>query len=56
MSNSDSPGGSEAVLTDQDGHVGVVTLNRPGAMNTFSTGLATTRSSSLRPQTACGRS
>jgi len=31
---------SGAVLTEREGHVGLVTLNRPEAMNTFSTGLA----------------
>lgn len=41
MTDSDDRNGSEAVLTDREGHVGVLTLNRPAAMNTFSTGLAT---------------
>ncbi len=40
MTDSNDPSGGEAVLTDREGHVGRVTLNRPEAMNTFSTGLA----------------
>lgn len=40
MGDSDDPNGDEAVLTDREGHVGLVTLNRPAAMNTFSSGLA----------------
>ncbi|MEF8906594.1 MAG: enoyl-CoA hydratase-related protein [Haloarculaceae archaeon] len=48
MADSDDPNGDEAVLTDREGHVGLVTLNRPGAMNTFSTGLATALDDALR--------
>ena len=37
-----------AVTTDRDGYVGHVTLNRPDAMNTFSTELATALDDALR--------
>jgi enoyl-CoA hydratase/carnithine racemase len=48
MADNDDPTGSEAVLTEREGRVGLVTLNRPGAMNTFSTGLATGLDGALR--------
>jgi enoyl-CoA hydratase/carnithine racemase len=37
-----------AVVTEREGHVGRITLNRPDAMNTFSTGLATELDDALR--------
>jgi enoyl-CoA hydratase/carnithine racemase len=48
MTDSGDPNGNEAVLTEREGHVGLVTLNRPAAMNTFSTGLATALDDALQ--------
>jgi enoyl-CoA hydratase/carnithine racemase len=51
MDDTETTGGSgeaDAVLTEREGYVGLVTLNRPGAMNTFSTGLATALDDALR--------
>ena len=36
------------VRTERDGYVGIVTLNRPGSLNTFSTALATELDEALR--------
>jgi enoyl-CoA hydratase/carnithine racemase len=38
----------DAIATDRAGHVGRITLDRPEAMNTFSTGLATDLDDALR--------
>jgi enoyl-CoA hydratase/carnithine racemase len=38
----------DAVKTSRDGHIGRITLDRPAAMNTFSTGLATDLDAALR--------
>lgn len=47
MADSDSRDDENAVVTDTDGYVGRITLDRPEAMNTFSTGLAAELDSAL---------